>query len=246
MATAVAPATKNFAGTRSRRVGSLIFVWLAVACTLVAVLGFVPTYWLQVPAGTFVGAPIVHLHAALSTGWMLFLVMQTYLVARGRLRRHRDWGLAGIALATLVVVVDLATAVISLRERLARGEGDAARMFLATPFAAMMLFALFTGAAIACTHRPEWHKRLMIAGTVALVSAAGARVAFLLAMGRHPGLRPGVLPPPPELMPTVVGLVLQLIVVAGMIHDRTGARLALESRIWRPGLTGSARYRRPD
>lgn len=199
---------------------SRFFLWLAIACTAIAVFGFMPTYWLQLPAGTFVGSPLLHIHAALNTAWMLFLISQAWLVSNGKIRNHRDWGLAGIALATVVVVVGYATAVVGLQERLARGEGDAARIFLSTPLTAMTLFAAFTAAAIACNHRPDWHKRLMIAGTVSLVNAAAARFAFLMAAGDRPGLRPGVLPPPPEAMPTIVGLLLQLIIVAGMINDK--------------------------
>jgi len=104
------------------------------------------------------------------------LISQAWLVSEGKIRDHRDWGLAGISLATAVVVVGYATAIFGLHERLARGEGDRARAFLSTPFTAITLFAIFVAAAIACTHRPEWHKRLMIAGTVSLVNAAAARL----------------------------------------------------------------------
>jgi uncharacterized membrane protein YozB (DUF420 family) len=201
-------------------VHSRMFLWLALACAAIAILGFVPTYWLQLPAGTFVGTPLIHIHGALNTAWVLFLISQAWLVSRGKIRNHRDWGLAGIALATLVVVIGYVTAISSLQERLARGEGDAARAFLVTPLTAMTLFAVFTAGAIACTHRPEWHKRLMVAGTVSLVEAAAARVAFLIAVGHRPGLRPGLVAPPPEAMPTVVGLLLQIVIVAGMIHDK--------------------------
>lgn len=201
-------------------VRSRFFLWMAVACAAIAILGFMPTYWLQVPAGTFVGSPLLHIHAALNTAWVLFLISQAWLVSEGKIRNHRDWGLAGIALATLVVVIGFATAITSLQERLARGEGDAALVFLSTPLTAITLFGLFTGAAIACTHRPEWHKRLMIAGTVSLVDAAAARFAFLAAVGHGPGLRPGVVATPPEAMPTIVGLLLQGVVIAGIINDR--------------------------
>jgi hypothetical protein len=43
----------------------LFYVWMAVVCALVAFGGFAPTYWLQLPAGTFVGSPLVHIHGAL-------------------------------------------------------------------------------------------------------------------------------------------------------------------------------------
>ena len=204
-------------GTPAR---SPFFLWMAVACAAIATLGFMPTYWLQIPAGTFRGPPLLHIHAALNTAWVVFLVSQAWFVSRGRIRNHRDWGLLGIALASAVVVVGYVTAIVSLKERLARGEGDAARAFLTTPFTAITLFAVFTAAAIACTHRPEWHKRLMIAGTVSLVDAAAARFAFYAVVGHGPGVRPGLMPLPPEAMPTIVGLILQLIVVVGMVHDK--------------------------
>lgn len=205
---------------RRTLVRSRFFLWLAMACAAIAILGFMPTYWLQLPAGTFVGSPLLHIHGVLNTAWVLFLMSQAWLVSEGRIRNHRDWGLAGIALATLVFVIGYTTAIVSLQERLARGEGDAARIFLATPLTAMTLFGLFTAAAIASTHRPEWHKRLMIAGTVSLIQAAAARFAFLMAVGHGPGVRPGLVVTPPEAMPTVVGLLLQGVLVAGMVNDK--------------------------
>ena len=211
------PLASSRPGARGRSRG--VF-WLAIACAAIAVLGFMPTYWLQLPAGTFVGPPLLHIHGALNTAWVLFLVCQAWLASRGKIRNHRDWGLAGVALASAVVVVGYVTAIVSLQERLAHGEGEAARAFLSTPFVGMTLFAIFTAGAIACTHRPEWHKRLMIAGTVSLIDAAAARIAFLMVVGHGPGLRPGLAPLPPEAMPTIVGLLLQGVIVAGMVNDR--------------------------
>jgi hypothetical protein len=213
-------ATEKAAPAAPTEARSRFYLWLAFSCAAIAIGGFMPTYWLQLAPPTFVGAPLLHIHAALSTAWILFLVWQTSLVSRNRIRRHRDWGLAGIALATAVTLLGIAVAVTSLQAELARGLGDSARAFLVTPLAAMARFAGFTAAAIMCVHRPEWHKRLMLAGTIALIEAAGARVAFLLALGHAPGLRPGLLPPPPSIMPVVVGLLLQSLIVIGMIHDK--------------------------
>jgi hypothetical protein len=150
----------------------------------------------------------------------MFLVSQAWLASSGRIRRHRDWGLAGIALGTAVVIVGIATAIVGLQGFLAMGLGDRARSFFINPMLAITVFALFTAAAIACVHRPEWHKRLMIVGTVALIQAPAARFGFLIAQGMRPGLRPGLIGPPPPMAPVVVGLLLQLIIVAGMVHDR--------------------------
>lgn len=196
------------------------FFWLTAALAVIAVGGFMPTYWLQLPAQTFDGPAILHVHAAFCTAWMLFLVAQAWLVAEGRLRNHRDWGLAGVALAAAVTMLGIAVAIVSLRHELQAGFGDPARSFLTVPLTAIGLFAGFTGAAIANVHRPQWHKRYMIIGAIGLVGAAAGRIGFVLATGGGPGMRPGLLPPAPALAVLVSALLLELLIVAGMIHDK--------------------------
>ena len=72
------------------------YMWMAAAIALFAFAAFAPTYWLQIPAGTFVGTPLVHIHSAVFTAWALFLVWQSYLAANGRIKRHRAWGYGSI------------------------------------------------------------------------------------------------------------------------------------------------------
>ena len=64
------------------------FLWMTFALAVIAIGGFMPTYWLQLPAQTFRGPPILHIHGVLCTAWILFLMTQTWLVSEGRIRRH--------------------------------------------------------------------------------------------------------------------------------------------------------------
>lgn len=196
-----------------------IYLYLALACAAVAIGGFAPTYWLQWPVGTFRGPPLLHIHGVLCTAWVLFLISQSSLVTRGHVRSHRNWGLLGISLASVLTVVALIVAISGMNERLAAGYGDRARSFLIVPLSAITLFAAFTAGAIANVKRPEWHRRLMIVGTVCLVQAAAARVFFVLATGGGPGMRPGMLPPAPVAKAGTPAFLLELILVAGMIRD---------------------------
>jgi hypothetical protein len=191
-----------------------------LALAVIAVGGFMPTYWLQLPTRTFIGPPVLHIHGALCTVWILFLVTQAWLVAEGRIRNHRAWGLGGIALASLVTVLGVAVAIAGLRVKLELGFGDAARSFLIIPLTALGLFAVFTGAAIVNVHRPEWHKRFMIVGTIGLVEAAAARIGFVMATGGGPGVRPSLFPPGPATPIVITALMMELLIVAGMIHDK--------------------------
>jgi hypothetical protein len=214
-----APVEREYEARRAGR-RSRFYLGLALVCALIAIGGFAPSYWLQLPRGTFVGPPLLHIHGILCTAWILFLISQTWLMSRGRTRSHKDWGLAGISLATALIVVGIVVAITSMESSIAQGHGDTARSFLIVPLAALLRFALFTGAAVAFVRNPEWHKRLMIVGTVGLIEAAAARFAFLMAVGTGPGIRPGLFAPPPQAMPVVVGLLLQLLIVAGMVHDK--------------------------
>jgi len=79
--------------TTARQKAGHFYIWMGGICAAVAFGGFAPTYWLQVPVGTFVGPTILHVHAALFSAWTLLLVSQTVLAAEGRMNNHRAWGL---------------------------------------------------------------------------------------------------------------------------------------------------------
>ena len=142
--TAVQPAR----GTRS------FYVFMAATCLVVAFVGFAPTYWLQLTPGTFIGTPLLHLHAALFSAWPIYLLWQTTLAARGRIGRHRAWGLLGISLATAMVFTGLAVANHVLAVRLAAGYGDAARAFHIASISLIALFGGFVFMAIALRVTP--------------------------------------------------------------------------------------------
>ena len=139
---------------------------MAGACVLIAFGGFAPTYWLQLPPGTFVGSPLLHLHGAAVFGVDALLLLQTTLAARGRIARHRSWGLLGVSLATAMVLVGFAVADEVLATRLAAGFGDRARAFHIASTSMVTLFGVFVSAAIVFVGRPEIHKRLMLLATI--------------------------------------------------------------------------------
>lgn len=206
--------SKPRAATRDRT-----FLWLAILALLIAVLGFTPTYWSQLPAGTTNASPLVHLHAFAFTAWPLLLVSQALRIDRGKVHNHRTWGLVGISLATVMLLVGIATAVVAMETRLAHGEGDAARAFLIVPFTGVSVFYLFLMAAALNVTRPDWHKRFVIVATSSVLQAAMARFAFFAVHGMGPGMRPTSFPSAPATAPLVGSLLLDLMVVYGMVVD---------------------------
>jgi hypothetical protein len=200
-------------------------VVMAGTCVVAAFVGFAPTYWLQLAPGTFVGAPLLHLHAVLFSAWPPYVLMQTTLVARGRVGGHRAWGLLGVSLATAMVLVGFAVANDVLAARLAAGYGDGARAFHIASISMISLFGGFVFAAILCVSRPEIHKRLMLLATAAMLAPAIARMMFAIRVGIGPGLRPGIGPPRTVASVLIPALIADLLIAAGVIHDmRTRGR----------------------
>ena len=216
MATLAQPVSPPRARTTGR---TRFYFWLSLVCLAIGVGGFTPTYWLQMPAGTFVGTPLNHIHAVVFTGWLLLLVGQNWRIAQGRLDHHRAWGLVGISLATMMLAVGYLTGIAGLSDRLAAGYGDDARAFLIVPFYSVTMFFAFVVAAMANIRRPEWHKRFIFVATSVVLMAAVARLILLARKGYVPGLRPSNFPPAPinQSLPSL--FIVCLLIVAGMIYD---------------------------
>jgi hypothetical protein len=216
MATVAAPALPVRAVAR----GDRFFVRMAAVCLAVAVIGFLPSYWTPMFRGTLDVTPLAHVHAVLFFGWMAFFVGQAWLVADGRLVRHREMGVAGVALATAMVLVGLAMAIHSMKLREAAGQGDAARAFASVPVTGILMFAALVAAALMNTRKPAVHKRLLLVASVSLLQAgAGRWFAYFLAPPRPAGAV-GPAPQPPVAVTVMPGLLIDLLIVAGMIHDR--------------------------
>lgn len=211
MATVSAPRARPLVGS--------FYITMAAIFAAIAFGGFAGTYWLQLPYGTFTGSPMLHLHGLLFSLWTLFFLSQAILVANGRLRNHKAWGLAGISLATAMVFTGLTVAINGLGARLEAGFGDAARAFAIVPISAVLMFAGFVLAAIVNLRRPEWHKRFMLVATTTLLQAAIARFFFLAATGGGPGMRPGSGAPQPVAFTMPAAFIVDLLLVAAIVHD---------------------------
>jgi hypothetical protein len=199
--------------------GERFYVGLALTFIAVAIMGFAPSYWVPLFRRTVDVPPIVHVHALVFYGWTLMFLKQTQLAASGQVGRHRELGVAGVALATAMVFVGLNAAVTSLRHSEAAGFGEAARAFSIVPVSGILLFAALVGLAIAKVRKPDVHKRLMVVATASILQAAVGRW-FLLFLAPRAAGAVGPVSPPPVFVTVLPGLIGDLLVVAAMIHDR--------------------------
>jgi hypothetical protein len=162
-------------------VRSRFYVGLAALMVAMVLVGFWPSYFGPLLRGNVSRPLVIQVHGIIFVGWMALLVAQVVLVARGRVDLHRRIGRLGIVYGCIVVAMGIvagpAASVIHIRAgEWTRDEGAG---FLLTTFGDMLLFGGFFGAAIAYRRRPEIHKRLMVAATVALLFAAVGRMQFI-------------------------------------------------------------------
>ena len=169
---------------RARRLAHRFQVTMALLMTALVVIGFWPSFFGPLLRGTADRHWVLNLHGVIFAGWMVLLLVQVSLAARGRLAAHRRLGTFGIYYGCLVLLTGLMVSIAAplLHVRSGTWTPDRAAGFLIIPLGDMVLFASFFGAAIAWRRKPEVHKRLMLFATVALLFAAVGRMEGFLSI----------------------------------------------------------------
>jgi hypothetical protein len=193
-----------------RRSRQAFYVGTAIVALAFSVVGFAPGI-VDPSARRGPLTPLVTLHGAAMTGWLLLYLAQTMLARSGRLGVHRRLGVAGAGLAALVVILGIAVTVeagrrgFDLSGDLVRGNpsGDFVGLLI-LPFGDALLFGAFVGAALLYRRRPEVHKRLMLLAVFGTLM--GAPIAHVRG---HWNL--------PPVLPALLGLAFFF---AAAVHDR--------------------------
>jgi hypothetical protein len=184
-AVAITPSGRAKGFDARKRHERRFFGGMAIALTVTVFAGFAPTYYFNSFAEqAFALTPLLHLHGAVFTAWMLLLVAQTSLIAADARRLHMGLGLLGTVLAALMSVLGPIVAV----ERTATGQiadlGAPPLVFLAVPLVGMVVFAALVAAALYYrTRNPAAHKRLMLLATLELVTAGVSRLPVVAEWG---------------------------------------------------------------
>jgi hypothetical protein len=161
---------------------------MAIAMALACFAGFAPSYYLKAHFGTPALKPLIHVHGLLFTTWMLLLIVQTSLVAAGRVQLHRRLGFAGAVLVVLMVASGAAVAYMRGKTVTPGIPHEAVLGFLAIAVVALIVFPILIGAAVYFRRNAGAHKRLMLLGTTVFLTAAVHRLLMWL-------IDPAVSPP---------------------------------------------------
>ena len=147
----------------------------AIVIAALIVMSFPLTYFMPLATGSKSFSLLRHLHGLVFFSWTALFVWQTWLVRHGRMRLHREFGLAGAALAGAMVPLGLWLAVVAIGDRKASGNQLPFEFSIYNLFD-ITAFALLIGCAIhQATRRIEWHRRLIYVAMLSLLGPASSR-----------------------------------------------------------------------
>ena len=163
----------NINALNPRMADRKLFLAAAVAFPLIVLIGYFRSYY-----GSFlfdapsVANSLVHAHGLVMSLWVVYFSVQIALIRTKNVKVHMTMGLAGIALAILVVIVGMLTAYDAQLVRGAAPPGVNPHGFFILPLSDMLLFAIFFTGAVYYRKRPAEHKSLMLMTAIAFVPAA--------------------------------------------------------------------------
>jgi FtsH-binding integral membrane protein len=201
-----------------RRYDHYFFSVTAVLMLLTVFFGFARSYFLVGVFHAPLPSPIIHIHGALFTIWMILLLTQTSLVAAGRKDIHRRLGVAGFFLASLMVVAGLAAGTDTLLRRANTLDpfGRDPKMFYIIPVTDMVIFGAMVAIAFFLRRESAAHKRSILIANTTIMVAAIARLPFAFSARNNP----------------VDSLLSDLFIVALVIYDLWSTRKLHRITLW--------------
>jgi len=200
----------------NRTLERVFFSGMAALLCVCVFIGFSPTYFQAGMLSAPLPSPILHVHGAIFTLWMLLFLVQAALVSAHRVRWHRSLGTIAFCLPPVMIVLGVIAALDALHRGVQIG-GLAPAVSFAIPAIGIAVFTVVIYASWKARRRPDAHKRLILLATIGLVEAA---------FGRFPWSRMGV----PVAAGAVAGLgILVLLVIA---YDLIVLRRLHRSTMW--------------
>jgi hypothetical protein len=192
----------------NRMVERVFYSGMAVLLCVCVYIGFSPTYFQAGMMRAPLPAPILQVHGAVFTLWMLLFLVQAALISARRVQWHRSLGTVAFCLPPIMIVLGVMAAIDALHRGVRIGPLDPA-VSAAIPLIGIAGFAIVIYFSWRARRRPDAHKRLILIATMALVGAA---------FGRFPWARLGV--PPAAGAVTGLGIVLLILIVYELISIR--------------------------
>ncbi len=173
-----------------KRTDDIYFTAMSLVMLAIVVIGFGPTYFYKGAVLAPLPSPLVHIHGAAFTCWILLFIVQNGLIASRNVRLHRRLGYAGAFLAACMVVLGVMVDTAAIQR------GGVPSIFTTPQFIlindlGVALFGSLVAAAVWQRRNGPIHKRLMLIATIGIMPPAITRYATFVA--HQPVIAPAVL-----------------------------------------------------
>jgi hypothetical protein len=155
------------------------YLFIAFLTAAIVFAGFARTFFLNGFFAKMHLPSLFILHGIVFSSWLVILVAQSALVTARQIRIHQKLGYASIAVVVAMFTLGWIMSVQAAQRGFTPPGGPPPLAFLAFQIFGLVLFTAIVASGYFLRSRPETHKRLMIVGTVTILTPALARV-FLL------------------------------------------------------------------
>lgn len=162
----------------TKRIGFLqthFYFGMSLLIALVVIYGFSFTIEQNLIHPTIARPTVLYIHAAVFSGWLIFLILQSGLVRTRNIAIHRSLGFFGVALGGAILVLGLSAAITMARFNRAYLHATHVESDLIVQFFDMISFTIPFALAIHWRKRTEFHRRLILIASCVLTSAAFGR-----------------------------------------------------------------------
>ena len=189
---------------------------MAILMCICVFIGFSPTYFQAGMMRAPLPSPILHIHGAVFTLWMLLFVVQAALISARRVQWHRSLGIVAFCLPPIMIVLGVIAAIDALHRGVQIGPLDPS-VSSAIPLIGIVGFTIVIYASWRARRRPDAHKRLILIATISLVAAA---------FGRFPWSRIGL----PPAAGAITGTAILLLIL--VLYELITLRRVHRSTMW--------------
>lgn len=175
MATSPAPNPAISARLRDRR----FYLFITILTAALVFAGFARTFYLNTLFAKMQLPPLWVIHGVVFSSWIVILLTQSVLISTKQVRIHKKLGYASIAVVTLMAYLGFEMSRQAAQRSFTPPGGPPPVTFFAFQLLGLFAFVAFIAAGYLFRNRPEIHKRLMVSGTVLILTPAIARI-FLM------------------------------------------------------------------
>jgi hypothetical protein len=188
----------------NRNAERIFFSTMAILLCVVVFIGFSASYFRAGMLRAPLPSPILHVHGAVFTLWMVLFVVQAGLISARRVAWHRSLGTIAFCLPPIMIVLGVIAAIDALGRKVIIAVDPAVSS--AIPLIGITAFSIVIFASWRARRKPDAHKRLILLATIGLAEAA---------FGRFPWNRMGL--PPAAGAVTGLGILILLVIAYDLV-----------------------------